>query len=301
MFYSASAFNQDIGNWTGTAATTAQSNMFSGATAFQAKYTCGTSGPASSCDTIKSTWVAPSPPPSPPPPGVGYTCIANMGPFLNALALAQEDVTNVENAIAMCGLAQGYYGNYCMNDPTVIETVATNPTLYGAATSSTVNAGVSANCATGGIAVRAHTPDQKTQHETCASNYDDYRDKCYVVIGIWGAGATPTAAEVFACCTAANVMALNACPCVNVEDGYGVDRSIASTTDIRLDFILNAPGSGCVGRTRCFFHSEYVHVQLTVRPRVRAHPVRVDYQVHRERELARSFVEACLELKQAQK
>ena len=42
--------------------------MFSGATAFQAKYTCGTDGPASSCDTIKSTWVAPSPPPSPPPP-----------------------------------------------------------------------------------------------------------------------------------------------------------------------------------------------------------------------------------------
>ena len=176
-----------------------------------------------------------------------------MGPFLNALALAQEDVTNVENAIAMCGLAQGYYGNYCMNDPTVIETVATNPTLYGAATSSTVNAGVSANCATGGIAVRAHTPDQKTQHETCASNYDDYRDKCYVVIGIWGAGATPTAAEVVACCTAANVMALNACPCVNVEDGYGVDRSIASTTDIRLDFILNAPGSGCVAALGAFF------------------------------------------------
>jgi len=133
-----------------------------------------------------------------------------------------------------------------MDDPTVIATVATNPTLYGAATNSTVNAGVSANCATGGIAVRAHTPDQKTQHETCASNYDDYQGKCYVVIGKMGAGATPTAAEVVACCTAANVMALNACPCVNVEDGYGVDRSIASTTDIRLDFILNTPGSGCV-------------------------------------------------------
>jgi hypothetical protein len=168
-----------------------------------------------------------SPPPSPPPPGVGYTCIANMAPLLNALALAQEDATNVENAIAMCGLAQGYYGNYCMNDPTVIETVATNPTLYGAATSSTVNAGVSANCATGGIAVRAHTPDQKTQHETCASNYDDYQGKCYVVIGKKGAGATPTAAEVVACCTAANVMAQNECPCVNVAAGKEAARVAA--------------------------------------------------------------------------
>jgi len=68
MFADASAFNQDISSWTGTAANTTQTNMFSGATAFQAKYTCGTTGPASSCDTIKSTWVAPSPPPSPPPP-----------------------------------------------------------------------------------------------------------------------------------------------------------------------------------------------------------------------------------------
>jgi len=51
MFSSASAFNQDISSWTGTAATTAQSLMFDGATAFLAKYTCGTSvaGPASSC------------------------------------------------------------------------------------------------------------------------------------------------------------------------------------------------------------------------------------------------------------
>ena len=36
---------------------------FLDATAFQAKFTCDTSGPASSCDTIKSTWIAPSPPP----------------------------------------------------------------------------------------------------------------------------------------------------------------------------------------------------------------------------------------------
>ena len=64
MFNSARSFNQDISSWTGTAATTAQTNMFNGATAFQAKYTCSTSGPASSCDTIESTWLAPSPPPS---------------------------------------------------------------------------------------------------------------------------------------------------------------------------------------------------------------------------------------------
>ena len=68
MFYYASAFNQNISSWTGTAATTAQGSMFSGATAFKAKFTCDTSGPANSCDTIESTWIAPSPPPSPPPP-----------------------------------------------------------------------------------------------------------------------------------------------------------------------------------------------------------------------------------------
>jgi len=60
MFKYASAFNQDISSWTGPAATTAQSDMLLYASAFQAKYTCGTDGPASSCDTIKSTWVAPS-------------------------------------------------------------------------------------------------------------------------------------------------------------------------------------------------------------------------------------------------
>jgi len=68
MFARASAFNQDISSWTGTAATTTQSNMFNQATAFQEKYTCSTSGPASSCNEIKSTWYpSPPPPPSPPP------------------------------------------------------------------------------------------------------------------------------------------------------------------------------------------------------------------------------------------
>ena len=63
MFKYASAFNQDISLWTGLAATTAQSDMFLYASAFQAKYTCGTDGPASSCDTIEST-LADQPPPS---------------------------------------------------------------------------------------------------------------------------------------------------------------------------------------------------------------------------------------------
>jgi len=68
VFDTATAFNQDISSWTGAAATTAQTNMFEGATAFQDKFLCtnAVTGPASTCDTIKSTWVAPSPPPSPP-------------------------------------------------------------------------------------------------------------------------------------------------------------------------------------------------------------------------------------------
>ena len=51
MFGYASAFNHDISSWTGSAATSAQTNMFSGATAFQAKFTCtnAVTGPANSC------------------------------------------------------------------------------------------------------------------------------------------------------------------------------------------------------------------------------------------------------------
>ena len=51
MFYYASAFNHDISSWTGTAAMSAQTNMFSGASAFEAKFKCtdAVTGPASSC------------------------------------------------------------------------------------------------------------------------------------------------------------------------------------------------------------------------------------------------------------
>ena len=51
MFNSASVFNHDISSWTGSAATTAQTSMFSSATAFQAKFACtdAITGPASSC------------------------------------------------------------------------------------------------------------------------------------------------------------------------------------------------------------------------------------------------------------
>ena len=51
MFISASVFNHDISSWTGSAATTAQTSMFSGATAFQTKFACtdAVTGPANSC------------------------------------------------------------------------------------------------------------------------------------------------------------------------------------------------------------------------------------------------------------
>lgn len=51
MFNDASAFTQDISSWKGTAANSAQVNMFDDATAFQAKYSCSDAlhGPASSC------------------------------------------------------------------------------------------------------------------------------------------------------------------------------------------------------------------------------------------------------------
>merc|ERR1712070_655859 len=52
MFGYASAFNHDISSWTGTAATSAQTNMFSVASAFQAKFKCSNvvTGPANSCE-----------------------------------------------------------------------------------------------------------------------------------------------------------------------------------------------------------------------------------------------------------
>ena len=68
MFWGASSFNHNISGWTGSAATSVQSDMFTGATAFNNKYTCSTTNQANTCTTIKSDWVAPSPPPSPPPP-----------------------------------------------------------------------------------------------------------------------------------------------------------------------------------------------------------------------------------------
>ena len=56
MFRGNTAFNQDISSWNGTAATTEQTNMFSGATAFQGKFSCTDTinGPVDSCE-LKST------------------------------------------------------------------------------------------------------------------------------------------------------------------------------------------------------------------------------------------------------
>jgi predicted RND superfamily exporter protein len=191
------------------------------------------------------------PPPSPPPPGEGYSCISNMEPFLNALKEALADPTDLAKGLEMCGLAQGYYGNYCMCDATVIATVAGGVALNPAlayATDDAINVQVANSCAGGGVAVRAHscTSAEKTKHDTCAADYDTYRDNCLVVLGKMNLGMTPTSAEVLTCCNSANAMAANACPCVHVDDGYGVDRSVASSSDIRLDFILNTPVSGCV-------------------------------------------------------
>ena len=51
MFNGATTFNHDISGWTGTAATSVQTDMFTGATAFNAKYACAdaNNGPASTC------------------------------------------------------------------------------------------------------------------------------------------------------------------------------------------------------------------------------------------------------------
>ena len=51
MFEDGIAFDQDISGWRGPAAESAQGNMFQGATAFQARFTCtnAVTGPASSC------------------------------------------------------------------------------------------------------------------------------------------------------------------------------------------------------------------------------------------------------------
>jgi surface protein len=51
MFNYAYQFSRDVSSWTGPAATTPQTNMFLGATAFQVAFTCTSSdnGPSSSC------------------------------------------------------------------------------------------------------------------------------------------------------------------------------------------------------------------------------------------------------------
>jgi len=54
MFYGASVFNKDISGWKGPAATTtAQTNMFIGATAFNLRYTCDFDGIVSGCSCPK--------------------------------------------------------------------------------------------------------------------------------------------------------------------------------------------------------------------------------------------------------
>jgi len=62
MFWKNEVFNQDISGWKGIGATTSQTGFNSGATAFNAKFTCTstTTGPASSCVAKSSTTTASS-------------------------------------------------------------------------------------------------------------------------------------------------------------------------------------------------------------------------------------------------
>ncbi|CCO20506.1 unknown protein [Bathycoccus prasinos] len=64
MFCYASSFNHDVSEWAGTAATSVQTDMFTGATEFNNKYTCSTTNQASSCTEIKRAWISPFPPPT---------------------------------------------------------------------------------------------------------------------------------------------------------------------------------------------------------------------------------------------
>ena len=65
-FAYASAFAQDLSKWTGSGVETTQSNIFYGATAFQAKYWCpdANSGPIKFCQCKADCPPSPSPPPS---------------------------------------------------------------------------------------------------------------------------------------------------------------------------------------------------------------------------------------------
>ena len=90
MFYGASAFNQNISSWTGTAATAAQGSMFSGATAFQNKFTCtnAITGPASSCVAFTA---------SPPPPTSPLACAFSYKPGESGC-----NAGNINNGDGMC-------------------------------------------------------------------------------------------------------------------------------------------------------------------------------------------------------
>ena len=65
LFRSAKQFNQDITKWN-TMSVSTFSYMFSDATAFKSKYSCGDSGPPSSC-SLQASWIPPPPPPPSPP------------------------------------------------------------------------------------------------------------------------------------------------------------------------------------------------------------------------------------------
>ena len=130
MFYYASAFNQDISSWTGSAATTAQTGMFTSATAFQAKFTCtdAITGPASSCEG-----------PSPIPDASWHTFVAE--------CLAESTViAETGECIAWAQLKDVWYGtmpNWDVSLVTDMSGYTENSVHEGFGGKSTFNADIS--------------------------------------------------------------------------------------------------------------------------------------------------------------
>ena len=123
MFRSASAFNQDISSWTGTAATTAQSSMFDGATAFQAKFACtnADTGPANSCVG-----------PSPIPDASWHTFVAECLAESTAVAVTGE-------CINWARLKDVWYGTMPNWDVSLVTDMSGYPNGIGFGQKSTFN------------------------------------------------------------------------------------------------------------------------------------------------------------------
>jgi hypothetical protein len=134
MFFSASAFNHDISSWTGSAATTAQTSMFSGATAFQAKFKCtdAVTGPASSCVGL-----------SPIPDASWHTFV---GECLDESAAIGEDAIGETGECIVWARSQNvWYGTMPNWDVSLVEDMSgwTGSDLQGFGGKSTFNGDIS--------------------------------------------------------------------------------------------------------------------------------------------------------------